>query len=115
MVRSPHHSATIAWYLAFRTCPYTIAPEAAASWHARWPTPPEAPSINTLRPSNNPPWRNACKAVSPATGNVAACAFVTASGNTATEYFGTRIVSAHEPEGRSPTMRAFLEGPPPSG
>ena len=45
---------------------------------------PEAPSTSTLRPSNSPPCRSACNAVSPATGKVAASASLTPSGNTAT-------------------------------
>ena len=53
-----------------RTCSHATAPAAPASWHARCPTPPEAPSTKTLRPSSNPPWRRACSAVSPATGRV---------------------------------------------
>src|SRR6516164_3131597 len=111
--RSPHHSATAARCCSRLTCPQTKAPAAAASWQAKCPTPPEAPSTNTLRPSNSPPWRSACSAVSPATGRVAACASVTASGTTATAWLGARTRSAQAPDGRRPTTRLPTGGPLP--
>ena len=52
--RSPHHSATAARCSSRRTWPQTSAPAAAASWQARCPTPPEAPSTSTLRPEQQP-------------------------------------------------------------
>ena len=39
-----------------------------------------------MRPSSSPPWRSACNAVRPATGNVAACASLHPSGSTATAW-----------------------------
>jgi hypothetical protein len=52
--RPPHHSATAALCTSRRTCPHTKAPAAAASWQARCPTPPEAPSTNNLSPEKQP-------------------------------------------------------------
>ncbi len=112
--RSPHHSATAARYSSRRTWPQTCAPAAIASWQARCPTPPEAPSTSTLRPSNRPPWRSACNAVRPATGNVAASASPTASGNAATAWVRQLTRSAQAPDGSIPTTRVPDFGPLPS-
>ncbi len=112
--RPSHHPATASRYSARRTWPQTCAPAAAASWQARCPTPPEAPSTSTLRPSSSPPWRSACKAVRPATGNVAACASLHPSGSTATACERQLTRSAQAPDGRMPTTRAPDFGPLPS-
>src|SRR6516165_12688540 len=112
-MRSPHHSTTVERNSGRRIWPQTSAPEAAASCTARCPTPPEAPSTSTLRPSKSPPWRRACSAVRPATGRVAAWASVTPSGNGATEWLGARTRSAQAPDGSMPTIRVPIGGPLP--
>ncbi len=112
--RSPHQGASNARNSGRRTWPQTTAPEAAASWQARWPTPPVAPSISTLRPSSSPPWRSACSAVNPATGRQAACASLTPSGSGASQSPVARTRSAQAPDGNKPTTRVPAGGPLPS-
>src|SRR3954468_3469391 len=111
---SAPHSATAARCSSRRTCPQPGAPPAAASWQARCPTPPEAPSTSTLRPSRRPPWRSACSAVSPATGKVAASASLTPSGKAATAWLRQLTRSAQAPDGSRPTTLVPRLGPLPS-
>ena len=54
------------------TTAVTRAPDRAAIWVARCPTPPAAPVISTRLPSSGAPWRKVRNAVSPATGKAAA-------------------------------------------
>ena len=67
-----------------------------------------------LAAEQSPPWRSACSAVRPATGNVAAWASLTASGKAATAWVRQLTRSAQAPDGRMPTTRVPGSGPLPS-
>src|SRR4029453_10103145 len=92
----------------------TWAPPRRASCTAKSPTPPVAPVTSTRLPRIVPFLPSAGSAVSPATGNVAACENVTFSGSSASACVGTATRSAQAPSGRKPTTRAPTLGPDPS-
>src|SRR5215472_5400981 len=96
------------------TTAVTCAPDRAAIWVARCPTPPAAPVIKTRLPSSGAPWRNARNAVNPATGNAAASSKRTLSRNTAIRCPGTAARCAQPALSVSATTRAPALGPLPS-
>src|SRR5215211_1348521 len=92
----------------------TLAPALAASWTAKEPTPPFAPTIRTVSPSETPSASMAARAVIAASGAVPALAVSTPSGLRVAIDSGTAMSSAQVPSctaGLNPGLKPNTSSP----